>query len=130
MDLKKMHEKPPYGMIAIMFIGAFVALLNNTLLNIALPAIMEEFSIKPSRVQWLTTGYMLVNGILIPASAFYSKIYKPKIIYNSDDIVLVWNTFSDICTNVWCTYRSRMIRYGIGNDDAVTDERYVNCISN
>lgn len=71
MDIKKMHEKPPYGMMAILFIGAFVAFLNNTLLNIALPTIMEEFSVKPSQVQWLTTGYMLVNGILIPASAFF-----------------------------------------------------------
>ncbi len=66
-----MHEKPPYGMIAILFIGGFVALLNNTLLNIAMPTIMVEFDIRPSDVQWVTTGYMLVNGILIPASAFF-----------------------------------------------------------
>lgn len=71
MDIKQMHEKPPYGMIAILFVGAFVAFLNNTLLNIALPTIMDEFAVKPSQVQWLTTGYMLVNGILIPASAFF-----------------------------------------------------------
>ncbi|AOV08935.1 DHA2 family efflux MFS transporter permease subunit [Sporosarcina ureilytica] len=71
MDIKQMHEKPPYGMIAILFIGAFIAFLNNTLLNIALPTIMDEFAVKPSEVQWLTTGYMLVNGILIPASAFF-----------------------------------------------------------
>ena len=58
-------------MMAILFIGAFVAFLNNTLLNIALPTIMDEFSVKPSQVQWLTTGFMLVNGILIPASAFF-----------------------------------------------------------
>lgn len=58
-------------MIAILFIGGFVALLNNTLLNIAMPTIMIEFDIRPSDVQWVTTGYMLVNGILIPASAFF-----------------------------------------------------------
>lgn len=73
-----MLEKPPYGMIAIMFIGAFVAFLNNTLLNIALPAIMDEFAVKPSQVQWLTTGYMLVNGILIPASAFFIQKFTNR----------------------------------------------------
>jgi len=78
MDIKKMHEKPPYGMIAILFIGAFVALLNNTLLNVALPTIMEEFSVSPSMVQWLTTGYMLVNGILIPASAFFIQKFTNR----------------------------------------------------
>lgn len=71
MDYEQLHKKPPYAMIAILFIGAFVAFLNNTLLNIALPTIMEEFEVKPSTVQWVTTAYMLVNGILIPASAFF-----------------------------------------------------------
>ena len=31
---------------------------------------MKEFEVNPTTVQWLTNGYMLVNGILIPASAF------------------------------------------------------------
>ena len=70
-DIEAMHKNPPYSMIIILFIGGFVALLNNTLLNIALPTIMEEFSVGPSTVQWLTTGYMLVNGVMIPASAFF-----------------------------------------------------------
>lgn len=78
MDIKKMQDKPPYGMIAILFIGAFVALLNNTLLNIALPTIMVEFDVKPSVVQWLTTGYMLINGILIPASAFFIQKFTNR----------------------------------------------------
>ena len=78
MDIKKMHEKPPYGMLAILFVGAFVAFLNNTLLNVALPTIMEEFKVKPSEVQWLTTGYMLVNGILIPASAFFIQKFTNR----------------------------------------------------
>ncbi len=78
MDINKMHEKPPYGMIAILFIGAFVALLNNTLLNVALPTIMVEFDVKPSVVQWLTTGYMLINGILIPASAFFIQKFTNR----------------------------------------------------
>lgn len=69
-DIQEMHKQPPYGMIAILFIGAFVAILNETLLNVALPSIMTEFEVKPTSVQWLTNGYMLVNGILIPASAF------------------------------------------------------------
>lgn len=76
-----MQDKPPYGMIAILFIGAFVALLNNTLLNVALPTIMVEFDVKPSVVQWLTTGYMLINGILIPASAFFIQKFTNRALF-------------------------------------------------
>lgn len=78
MENKYIHEKPPYGIIAILFVGAFIAFLNNTLLNIALPTIMVEFDVMPSTVQWLTTGYMLVNGILIPASAFFVTKYTNR----------------------------------------------------
>ncbi len=81
LDITSMHKKPPYAMIAILFVGAFVALLNNTLLNVALPAIMTEFTVSPSTVQWLTTGYMLVNGILIPASAFFIQKFTNRKIF-------------------------------------------------
>ena len=39
---------------------------------------MVEFDIGPSEVQWLTTGYMLVNGILIPASAFFVQRFTNR----------------------------------------------------
>src|SRR5699024_10744111 len=81
MDIKKIHENPPYGMIAILFIGAFAALLNNTLLNIALPTIMTEFDVSPSKVHWVTTSYMLVNGILIPASDFFIQRFTNRSIF-------------------------------------------------
>ncbi|WP_044640726.1 DHA2 family efflux MFS transporter permease subunit [Risungbinella massiliensis] len=63
-------NKPPYGIIAILLIGAFISLLNETLLNVALPSIMKDLDVTTSTVQWLATGYMLVNGIMIPTTAF------------------------------------------------------------
>lgn len=74
----KETSRPPYGIIAILMVGAFISFLNNTLLNIALPSIMTELKIGPSTVQWLTTGFMLVNGILIPATAFLIQKYSVR----------------------------------------------------
>lgn len=71
-------DRPPYGIIAVLMIGAFIAFLNNTLLNIALPSIMVELEIDTATVQWLTTGFMLVNGILIPATAFLIEKYTVR----------------------------------------------------
>ncbi|MBQ0138568.1 MAG: DHA2 family efflux MFS transporter permease subunit [Kurthia sp.] len=76
-----LHKKPPYTMIILLFIGAFIALLNNTLLNVALPSIMKEFNVEAPTVQWLTTGYMLVSGILIPASAFFITRIKNRTLF-------------------------------------------------
>ena len=74
----KESDRPPYGIIIVLMIGAFISFLNNTLLNIALPSIMKELQIGPSTVQWLTTGFMLVNGILIPATAFLIQKYSVR----------------------------------------------------
>lgn len=75
-------KKPPYLMIAILFFGAFVAFLNNTLLNVALPTIMIDLKIEEySTVQWLATGYMLVSGVLVPASAFFITRFKNRHIF-------------------------------------------------
>jgi EmrB/QacA subfamily drug resistance transporter len=75
------QKKPPYGIIAILFTGAFVAIFNQTLLNVALPSIMADFEIDASTAQWLVTAYMLVNGILIPASAYLIQRYSNRSIF-------------------------------------------------
>ena len=71
-------DRPPYGIIAVLMIGAFISFLNNTLLNIALPSIMKDLEIGTSTAQWLTTGFMLVNGILIPTTAFLIQKYSVR----------------------------------------------------
>ncbi|KAB2264299.1 DHA2 family efflux MFS transporter permease subunit [Staphylococcus epidermidis] len=62
--------------LAAMLFGMFIAILNQTLLNVALPKINTEFNISVSTGQWLMTGFMLVNGILIPISAFLFNKYS------------------------------------------------------
>ncbi|WP_087972102.1 MDR family MFS transporter [Oceanobacillus rekensis] len=71
-------NRPPYGILAILLIGAFISFLNNTLLNVALPTIMADLNVDTATVQWLSTGYMLVNGILIPTSAFLIQKYSVR----------------------------------------------------
>ncbi|ELK48435.1 DHA2 family efflux MFS transporter permease subunit [Halobacillus sp. ACCC02827] len=66
-------EKQPINRIAIvsvLLVSAFVAILNQTLLNTALPNIMETLNVTANTSQWLMTGFMLVNGVMIPITAF------------------------------------------------------------
>jgi len=72
------EQRAPYGILAILMIGAFIAFLNNTLLNIALPSIMKDLDVDASTVQWLSTGFMLVNGVLIPTTAFLIQKYSVR----------------------------------------------------
>ena len=56
--------------IVALMLGAFVAILNQTLLNVAIPHIMNDLNVSTSTVQWLSTGYMLTNGVFIPITPF------------------------------------------------------------
>lgn len=61
-----------------MIIGAFFAILNETLLNIALTNLMKEFSVSVTTVQWMATGFMLVMGIVIPVSALLLRWFTTR----------------------------------------------------
>ncbi|MFE8700627.1 DHA2 family efflux MFS transporter permease subunit [Cytobacillus sp. FJAT-54145] len=88
----KQTDRPPYGIIAVLMIGAFIAFLNNTLLNIALPSIMEDLNIEAATVQWLTTGFMLVNGILIPTTAYLIQKYSVRKLFLAAMILFTLGT--------------------------------------
>jgi EmrB/QacA subfamily drug resistance transporter len=77
------HGKP-YNrslLVLVLLIGTFCTVLNQTLLTTALPTLMKEFDISASSVQWLTTGFLLVNGIMIPISAWLINKFSSKTLY-------------------------------------------------
>ncbi|HDJ3072670.1 DHA2 family efflux MFS transporter permease subunit [Staphylococcus aureus] len=81
--IKKEHKNYIFGegvsrgkILAALLFGMFIAILNQTLLNVALPKINTEFNISASTGQWLMTGFMLVNGILIPITAYLFNKYS------------------------------------------------------
>ncbi|MDT2462489.1 MDR family MFS transporter [Enterococcus avium] len=74
----------PYNrslLVVVLLIGTFCTVLNQTLLTTAFPALMKAFNISASSVQWLTTGFLLVNGIMIPISAWLINKFSSKRLY-------------------------------------------------
>lgn len=79
-----LSEDPTVKVMPIMIsliIGAFFAILNETLLNIALTTLMQQFDISVTTVQWMATGFMLVMGIIIPASALLLQWFTTRQLY-------------------------------------------------
>ena len=67
--------------VALLIAGAFVSILNQTLMLVAIPAISADFGAQPSLVQWVTTAFMLANGIFIPVSAVLIDRYSNRALY-------------------------------------------------
>lgn len=75
------------AVVTVLILGMFISILNQTIINVALPPLMNEFNVSTSTAQWLITGFMLVNGILVPISAFlvsrftYRKLFVAAMLF-------------------------------------------------
>lgn len=81
MSVENLSKTNRNMIVAVMIISAFIAILNQTLLNTALPQIMKGLHINESKSQWLVTGFMLVNGVMIPLTAFLMDRVKTRPLY-------------------------------------------------
>ncbi|MEN8079090.1 MDR family MFS transporter [Clostridioides difficile] len=65
----------------VFLLGAFICFLNSTFMNVALSDIMKDLNISVSTVQWLSTGYMLATGIIIPFTAFLIDKFRNRTLF-------------------------------------------------
>src|SRR5690625_5261876 len=86
------NNKPDYRLIVILLSGAFVALLSNTFLNVALPSIKNDYDISTSTVQWVSTAYMLVSGIVIPTTAFLMQKFSARKLFLTSILLFLAGT--------------------------------------
>ncbi|MCU6708729.1 DHA2 family efflux MFS transporter permease subunit [Paenibacillus sp. J5C_2022] len=75
-----------------MILGAFITVLNQTIMSVATPELMMDFDIAASTAQWLTTGYMLVNGVLIPITAFLIQRFTTRELFQTSMIIFLVGT--------------------------------------
>jgi len=64
-------------------LGTFCTALTTNMLVTAYPTMMSRFSISSATVQWLTTGSLLVMGIMIPVSAWLLNNFSLRLIYTA-----------------------------------------------
>ena len=65
-------------MLGVLMFGTFVTVLNQTVVTPALPSVMTEMSVDAATAQWLTTGFTLVNAIMIPITAYLTDRYSTR----------------------------------------------------
>lgn len=70
-------------LLTVLILGCFLSTLNQTLLNVVFSKLMVVFSISASTVQWLATGFMLVNGVLVPITAYLMKRFSTRQLFLS-----------------------------------------------
>lgn len=79
-------------MLAVLIFGTFVTILNQTVVSPALPSIMAEMSVDAATAQWLTTGFTLVNAIMIPITAFLTDRFTTRRLFITAMVVFTAGT--------------------------------------
>ncbi|TAP25933.1 MULTISPECIES: DHA2 family efflux MFS transporter permease subunit [Micrococcaceae] len=69
------------GIIAALALAAFMMILNETVLTVALPGIMADMNITAATGQWLTTGFLLTMSVVIPTTGFLLQRFNHRSLF-------------------------------------------------
>lgn len=67
--------------IALLVASAFVVILNETIMSVALPRLMNDLSITAATAQWLTTGFLLTMAVVIPLTGYLLERFPLRRVY-------------------------------------------------
>lgn len=66
---------------SVVILGVFMSILDQTIVNIALPTLETDFGADVHSVQWVLTAYILTQGVATPATAFFADRFGIKRFY-------------------------------------------------
>ncbi|MGH3831458.1 MAG: DHA2 family efflux MFS transporter permease subunit [Pseudonocardiaceae bacterium] len=85
--------------LAVLVAGMFMSVLDTSIVNVALPAIQKQFGVSLQDSQWVTTGYLLMLGVVVPASPWLSDRFGLTRVYNL--ALLLFAAGSALCGLAW-----------------------------
>ena len=65
----------------LLLAAAFVAILNETTMGVAIPHLIDDLSITAAAAQWLTTAFMLTMAVVIPVTGFLLRRFTTRAMF-------------------------------------------------
>jgi len=75
------EERRKWWTLAAVSFGLFMIMLDNTVVNVALPAIQEDLGADLSELQWIVTGYALTFAALMLIGGKLSDAYGRRLMF-------------------------------------------------
>jgi DHA2 family multidrug resistance protein len=80
-------------------VGTFMAVLDATIVNVALPKIMATFGVDLDKVEWVLTACMLVFAVMLPTSGWVADHFGYKRTYFGALFLFTLGSF--LCGVAW-----------------------------
>jgi len=68
-------------LIGVLVLSAFVMILNETILSVALRDLTVDLRVPTTTVQWLTSGFLLTMAVVIPTTGFMLERFSPRQVF-------------------------------------------------
>src|SRR6476659_66028 len=89
----------PWKVLCIVMIGTLMGALDQSIVNVSLPAIMADFGSSLDDIEWVVTGYMLAFATLMPLTAWFRDRIGQKALYIGS--LVVFTAGSVLCGMAW-----------------------------
>jgi DHA2 family multidrug resistance protein len=78
-QLNPENETYRWLVLASVMVGTFMAVLDSTIVNVALSKLMATFGVSVDRIEWIVTAYLLIFAVTLPSSSWLADAwgYKP-----------------------------------------------------
>lgn len=98
---------------------SFCAVVFETAMNVALPSLMTEFGVGTSTIQWITSGYLLMLSVVIPAFAFLKACFPLRRLFVTAVMLFIVGTVAcGMAPAFWVLLMGRLVQ-GIGSGIAI-----------
>lgn len=67
--------------ISLLVGSAFVMILNETIMSVALPSLIADLGVTAATAQWLTSGFLLTMAVVIPITGYLLQRFPPRAVY-------------------------------------------------
>ena len=88
-----------WGVLGIIMLGTFMAVLDSSIVNVALPHMMGTFGVDREQIEWVATGFMLTSAVVMPLVGWITNRINYKVLYLGS--LLVFTLASAACAMAW-----------------------------
>lgn len=97
--LQPQREGYRWIVLAAVMIGTFMAVLDATIVNVALAKMMAAFGVSVDRVEWILTAYLLVFAVMLPTSGWLADRWGYKTMFLMGLFLFTAGSF--LCSLSW-----------------------------
>ncbi|MFT8392738.1 MAG: DHA2 family efflux MFS transporter permease subunit [Liquorilactobacillus ghanensis] len=109
--IKQLSQQKRAVVTAVLLVASFLSLTSQTMMVTALPVIQQEMHVPLTQAQWLTTGYILIIGIITPLSSnLYEKFTNRQLFLSTTGLFIIGTFLGSIAHSFAILLMARILQ--------------------